>query len=57
MAVALMTAHAAHPWVGAPGQPAKESALGYFAFALTLLLAGPGRLSLDALVFGRKRSM
>jgi putative oxidoreductase len=55
MGVALLTAHASHPWVGAPGAPAKESALGYLAFALTLILAGPGRLSLDALLFNRKR--
>ena len=56
MAVATVMAHGAHPWVGAPGQPSKESALGYLAFALAMLLAGPGRLSLDALLFGRKRS-
>ncbi|HEX8833440.1 MAG TPA: DoxX family protein [Abditibacteriaceae bacterium] len=56
MAVAIMTAHAAHPWVGAPGAPSKESAVGYLAFALVLLLAGPGKLSLDALVFGQKKS-
>jgi putative oxidoreductase len=55
MAVAVMTAHAAHPWVAMPGQPGKESALGYLGFALLILLAGPGRLSLDALLFGRKQ--
>ncbi|HEX8553027.1 MAG TPA: DoxX family protein [Abditibacteriaceae bacterium] len=57
MAVAAVTAHGAHPWVASkPGGPSKELALSYLAFGLTILLAGPGRLSLDALLFGRKRS-
>jgi len=55
MVVAAMMAHGAHPWVGAPGQPSKESALGYLAFGLLMLLAGPGRLSLDFLLLGRAR--
>lgn len=54
MAVAALTAHGAHPWVAAPGQPSKEAALGYLAFGLLLLLAGPGRISLDALILGKK---
>ncbi len=54
MLVATLMAHGAHPWVGAPGEPSKEAALGYLAFAVAMLLAGPGRLSLDALLFGRK---
>lgn len=49
MAVATFVANGANPWVGAPGSPSKESALGYLAFALLMILAGPGRLSLDAL--------
>ena len=56
MGVALLMVHAANPWVSAPGQSSKEAALGYFAFALLMLLAGPGKLSLDALLFGRKRA-
>lgn len=54
MAVAALMAHGADPWVGGPGQKSKEGALGYLAFALLMLLSGPGRLSLDALIFGRK---
>ncbi len=56
MGVALLMVHAAHPWVAGPGEASKEAALGYFAFALLMLLAGPGKLSLDALLFGRKRA-
>lgn len=56
MAVAALMAHGADPWVAAPGKGSKEAALGYLAFALLMLLSGPGRLSLDALLFGRKRA-
>lgn len=54
MAVAALLAHGADPWVAAPGKGSKEAALGYLAFALLMLLSGPGRVSLDALLFGRK---
>jgi putative oxidoreductase len=57
MLVATVMAHGAHPWVGAPGEPSKEGALGYLAFGVAMLLSGPGRLSLDALLFGRIRSV
>jgi putative oxidoreductase len=57
MLVATVMAHGAHPWVGAPGAPSKEGALSYLAFAIAMLLSGPGRLSLDALLFGRKAAV
>src|SRR5262249_39460405 len=59
MATAIAMAHvpAGHPFVAAaPGQPSFELAAAYLAVALALLLAGPGTLSLDYLVFGRGRS-
>src|SRR3954452_16014515 len=58
MAVAAGTVHipAGHPFVASqPGGPSYEPALGYLAIAVLLLLAGPGRLSLDWLLFGRRR--
>lgn len=56
MGFAVVVAHSADPWIMTGKGGAKEPALGYLAFALTTLLAGPGRLSLDALIFGRKQS-
>lgn len=38
------------------GTGSYESAAGYFSAALLILLAGPGKLSLDALLFGRHKS-
>lgn len=35
------------------GKPSYELALVYFAVSLLLLLLGPGRLSMDALIFGK----
>jgi putative oxidoreductase len=54
MAVALGMVHLpqGHPFVASQvGGPSFEPALGYLAIAVLLLLAGPGRLSLDALLF------
>jgi putative oxidoreductase len=55
MAVAAWMVHipAGHPFVGKPGSPSYELALVYLACAVLFLLAGPGRLSLDAVLFGR----
>ena len=57
MAVAAGMVHipAGHPFVASTGGPSFEPALGYLAIALALLLVGPGRLSLDWFLFGRRR--
>lgn len=57
MAVAAGMVHMSqgHPFVASqPGGPSYESALGYLAIAVLFLLAGPGRLSLDWLLLGRR---
>jgi putative oxidoreductase len=53
MLVALFMVHIPHgdPFVGKPGSGSFEPAAGYLAVALCLLIAGPGCLSLDALIF------
>jgi putative oxidoreductase len=58
MAVAITTVHLpkGDPFVAyPPGGPSFEPAAGYLAVALLLLLAGPGRIALDALLFARPR--
>ena len=54
MLTALITVHFKHgdPFVSLHGE-SFESPLGYLAFSLLMILTGPGRLSLDALLFGR----
>ncbi|MBA3355512.1 MAG: DoxX family protein [Pyrinomonadaceae bacterium] len=56
MVVAIGMAHlpSGHPFINAPGQPSYESAAAYLAVALLLIVTGPGALSLDWLLFGRR---
>ncbi len=54
-AITTVSLAAGHPFVGAPGAPSYESAAGYLAVALLMIITGPGALSLDYLLFGRKR--
>jgi putative oxidoreductase len=60
MAFATFAVHIrmGHPFVamnmpGEPYNPSFEPALGYLAISVVLLLVGPGRLSVDALLFGK----
>ncbi len=55
MAVALFMVHWAKgdPWVAHGHGGSYESALGYFAIAVCLMLIGPGAISLDAILFPR----
>lgn len=55
MAVAAFEVHAKAPWIAKDG-PSKEMALLYLLPAVTVLVAGAGKYSLDALIYkGRKR--
>ncbi len=59
MAVAFST-HAfmrGDPFVSMAGGPAYEPASVYFCFALLLIALGPGRLSLDRWLFGRRQGV
>lgn len=55
MAVAIVTVHIPHgdPFVSSAGK-SYEPAAGYLAIAILFMLAGPGALSLDALLFRKK---
>jgi putative oxidoreductase len=57
MAFATFAVHVrmGHPFVsdGATHGPSYEQALSYLAIAVVLLLVGPGRLSVDAVLFGK----
>ncbi len=58
MIVAILTFHLPRhdPFVSPMGGESWELAAAYLAAALAVLLAGPGRLSLDYLIFGRGRA-
>jgi putative oxidoreductase len=57
MITALATVHIPHgdPFVGKPGQHSAEPATVYLCCAVLFLVIGPGRFSLDALLFGRPK--
>jgi putative oxidoreductase len=59
MIVALGMVHLPHgdPFVGQPGKASYELAAGYLANAILFLLAGPGMISLDGLLFGKRLSV
>lgn len=51
-AITMVHMKMGHPFVDAKGGPSYELAAAYLACVILLLLAGPGRFSLDALLFG-----
>lgn len=55
MIVAITTVHLKNgdPFVAAHGRRSYELAALYLTVALSAFVAGPGKLSLDALLFGR----
>ena len=53
VATYMMVAKFKAPYVGGPGGPSAESAAGYLALAILFLVVGPGRLSIDSLLFGK----
>jgi putative oxidoreductase len=57
MAVAILTAHAGDPYVSNTGGRSFELAGHYLAMALGLIFTGPGALSVDAALFGRRREL
>jgi putative oxidoreductase len=57
-ALAMVHLRLGHPFVAAqPGQPSFELAAGYLANAVLFLLVGPGKLSLDGLLFAKRPNL
>jgi putative oxidoreductase len=59
MAVAFVTVQLKYgnPWIASkPGANSYESLAFYFITAITIFLTGPGKISLDAALFGKGRS-
>jgi putative oxidoreductase len=54
MGYAILVAHKGDPWIK-PGAKTFELASLYLLIATTLLITGPGTLSLDANIFGRRK--
>lgn len=55
MSVAAFMGHANDPFFAAPGQPSKELAMLFWLAAFCVLLVGPGRYSLDAAIFKKRK--
>ncbi len=53
VATYMMAVKFGAPFVGGPGNPSVESAAGYLGMAILFLVVGPGRLSVDSLLFGK----
>ena len=53
VATYFMAIKFSNPFVGGPGTPSYEAASGYLAIAILFFVVGPGRLSIDALLFGK----
>jgi putative oxidoreductase len=51
MMVAAFLVHGGDPFFASPGEPSKEFALVYLTGFLVIFLAGPGRFSVDAVIF------
>jgi putative oxidoreductase len=56
MAFAVFAVHvkSGHPFVATSGGPSYELAAAYLGVALLAIFAGPGKYSLDAMLFGKK---